>query len=69
MSNEGISKPDFRQSTIQLLTISKDTRTGHKNVYVPLGQLMQRMSLLDKISETRQEKFKTVKLFETFHNP
>ena len=70
MSNGGKSKLDFRQPTIQLLAFSKKTRTGHRNVHVSLGQLMRRMSLLDKIFETRQQNFKTFKLlFQTFHKP
>ena len=36
--NEEISGPDFRHSIIQLLTVSKKTRTGHKNLQDPRGQ-------------------------------
>ena len=56
MSNEGISKPDSRQSSIQLPKISKNTWTGHKNEHVSLGQLMQRMPPLDEIYKTMEYK-------------
>ena len=49
--NAGISRPDFLQFTIQQPTIFKWIRTGHKNVHVSLGSLMQRMSPLEKIVE------------------
>ena len=56
-SNKGISKRDFRKPTVQLITILIKTQTGHKNVHVSLGQLMRRISLLEKINETRQKDF------------
>ena len=54
MLNEEISRPDFQQSTTQQPTILKRIRTGHKNVHVSHGPLMQRMFPLEETIEVQE---------------
>ena len=63
MVKRGNIKTEFQQFITQQPTNLKNTRSGHKNVHVSLGLLMQRMFPVEKIIE---EPIRTIRIFNSW---